>query len=104
MPVGRVLNEIFFITDEMHVPIALITMATIWGIGGRQSAPELRAGVAQQAADISFLIPTHRDTSSLCTSMWPWAVVTAFDDFEIAPAKRPLRVQALPKHGVGAAT
>lgn len=38
--------------------------------------------------------------NSSYTSMWPRAAVTAFDDFEIAPAKWPLRVQALPEHGV----
>lgn len=100
MPVCRVLGKSFCSANEVHIPIALLAVATIGVVGGCKPAPELRAGVAQQAADIGLLVPTHHGTSSYCTSMWPRAAVAAFDDFEIAPAKGLLRVQALPKHGV----
>ena len=63
MPVGYMLKVGFFIADEMYIPIARLTVATIWSVGRGKSAPDLWTGVAQQAADIGFLIPAHHDTS-----------------------------------------
>lgn len=62
MPVCRVLKKCLLITNEIDIPITLLAVATIWVVGSRKPAPELRTGVAQQAADIGFQIPTHHDT------------------------------------------
>ncbi len=34
MPLGHMLKEVFLIADEMHLPIALPTVTTLWGGGG----------------------------------------------------------------------
>ncbi len=42
MPLGHMLKEVLLLADEMHLPIAIPTVATIWGGGGVMPTPELR--------------------------------------------------------------